>query len=120
MTHLFEDEPLLNEETIEELWELDGGSGFMQDLVSEFNLQNQRLVSEIIRAAEDHDYETLRFSVHTLKGSSLNVGACRQAAAALAVENACKEKDTQAISQLAPFLVQIAGQTEESLRLLLL
>ena len=118
-TRQFENEPLLNEATVKELWELDAGSGFIQELVTEFNLQNQRLMKEIIRFAEDCDFEPLRFSIHTMKGSSLNVGARRQAAIALAVEDACKNEDCETIRQLVPLLARIAGQTEESLGILL-
>jgi HPt (histidine-containing phosphotransfer) domain-containing protein len=115
----FENEPLINEAIITELRELDAGSGFMQELVAEFNMQNQRLMKEIVRLAEDCDYESLRFSIHTMKGSSFNVGANRQGIAALAIENACKDEDCETIQQLVPSLVRIAGQTEDSLRILL-
>ncbi len=119
MTGQFEDKPLLNKAIITELWELDAGSGFIQELVVEFNAQNQRLMDEIIRFAEDCDYESLRFSVHTMKGSSFNVGADRQAAVALTIEKACKDEDCETVRQLVPLLKETAGQTEESLRILL-
>ena len=119
MTHQFDNEPLINRATITELWELDAGSGFMQELVAEFNMQNQRLMKEIVCLAEDCNYESLRFSIHTMKGSSFNVGADRQGTAALAIENACKDEDCKTIQHLVPLLKNIAEQTEESLRTLL-
>lgn len=119
MTCQFENEPLINEAVITELCELDAGSGFIQELITEFNTQNQRLMKEIARLAEDCDYESLRFSVHTMKGSSLNIGANRQAIAALAIENACKDENCETVQQLVISLHKIAGQTEESLRILL-
>lgn len=120
MTQQFENEPLLNETTVAELWELDAGSGFMQELVLEFNLQNQRLMADIIQSADERNDEVLRHSVHTMKGSSANVGANRQAAIALAVENACKAEDYATIRNLMPALTVIAEETEKALRNLLL
>jgi len=117
MTGQFENEPLINEAIIAELWELDAGSGFMQELVTEFNLQNQRLMKEVARFAEECDYKSLRFSIHTMKGSSFNVGASRQAKIALEIENACKNGDSETIQQLVPLLKKIAGMTEEALRI---
>ena len=114
MSYQFEEKPLLDDATIVDLWELDAGSGFMQELIPEFNLQNRRLMQEIFRAAVECDFEALRFSVHTMKGSSSNVGAFRQAAIALTIENACKAADCETIKALMPALAEIAEATEDS------
>ena len=119
MSHQFEEQPLLADATIADLWELDAGSGFMQELITEFNRQNQRLLEEITRSAIECDFETLRYSVHTMKGSSSNVGAARQAAIALTIENACKAADCETVQSLMPALAEIAEATEEALRGLL-
>ena len=76
-------------------------------------------MDEIIRFAEDCDWESLQFSIHTMKGSSFNVGADRQAALAVTIENACKAKDSDSVQHLVRLLKETAGQTEESLRVLL-
>lgn len=122
MSRQFEEEPLLDATTIDELWALDAGSGFMQELIREFNHQNRRLMEEISRSAfKSHNcnLEALRFSIHTMKGSSSNVGAFRQAAIALTIEDACKAADCQAIRALMPALTEIAAATEDALSALL-
>ena len=122
MSHQFEEEPLLDATTIAELWALDADSGFMQELIREFNHQNRRLMEEISRSAfesDNCDLEALRFSIHTMKGSSSNVGAFRQAAIALTIEDACKAADCQAIRGLMPALTEIAAATEDALSALL-
>lgn len=115
----FDQEPLLDMAIIAELQELDQGSGFFEELTTEFSLQNERLFEEIRRDAQDLNYEQLRFSVHTLKGSSLNLGAMRQAKIAIELEAACKRKDGPEINRRLPLLFEVGEQTVQALRSLL-
>ena len=112
----FEQEAILETTTIGELQALDEGTGFFAELVGEFNAQNQRLVKNIREGALDCDYEQLQFNAHTLKGSSLNVGALRQAKIALLMEEASKAEDCTTVNQYLPALVSVAEETEAALR----
>lgn len=66
---------ILNATTIDMLRELDGGSGFFAELVQEYTEQSDRLLAQINQAFNADDRKTLQFAVHTLKGSSYNIGA---------------------------------------------
>lgn len=57
------------------LRDLDGGSGFFADLVNEYVEQADRLLAEMAAAHNARDATALQFAVHTLKGSSFNIGA---------------------------------------------
>ena len=115
----FEQEVILDMANIEELQELDQGSGFFAELVGEFNAQNERLLANIRRDGPICNYESLHFSLHTLKGSSLNVGAMRQGLLALYLEDACKREDCATINEYVPMLSAVAVETAEALRSLL-
>ena len=66
---------LLNPATIDMLRDLDDGSGFFVDLIAEYVTQSDRLLGEINVALAACDHRGARFAMHTLKGSSYNIGA---------------------------------------------
>jgi HPt (histidine-containing phosphotransfer) domain-containing protein len=101
---------------IDELQELDQGSGFFAELVREFNAQNQRLIENLRAGALDCDFDQLRFNAHTLKGSSLNIGALRQAKIARRVEDVSAAEDCATVNQCMPLLEAVAEETQAALR----
>jgi HPt (histidine-containing phosphotransfer) domain-containing protein len=66
---------ILNPTTVDMLRDLDGGSGFFADLVQEYVEQADRLLADMSAAHAAQDASALQFAVHTLKGSSFNIGA---------------------------------------------
>jgi len=117
--HRFERDPILDVAIISELQDLDQGSGFFAELVFEICKQNNGLVAKIQKDSIECEYDSMRFSLHTLKGSSLNVGAVRLGNLAREMEEACHRQDCAAIRAQLQTLVDTNAETVTSLRGLL-
>lgn len=115
----FDQEAILDMAVVGELQALDQGSGFFAELVSEIGLQNDQLLHNIHRDMLDYDYVQLHFSFHTIKGSSLNIGARRQGMLALFLEEASKREDCATVNEYVPLLTAVTEETMDALRSLL-
>lgn len=93
-------ESYLNMETVAVLQEMDQGSGFFADLVSEFLRQALDLLAEIKIGIQQRNEENIRFAVHTLKGSSYNLGADDVADLCAQIEAAVAAADYAALETL--------------------
>lgn len=110
-----DDVTLLNMDTVDMLREMDEGSGFFAELVHEFAQQSQRLLHEIEEATNTHDQTRLEFAVHTLKGSSFNVGADEQAQLCHQIEVAAAQDDFPQIAALVVRLKATQAKTDAHL-----
>ena len=97
-------ETRLNMETVEVLKEMDQGSGFFAELVGEYTRQALDLLAEVTRGIEQRDDQGIRFAVHTLKGSSYNLGADDVADLCARIEAATAKADYAEIEALFPQL----------------
>jgi HPt (histidine-containing phosphotransfer) domain-containing protein len=86
--------PIFDPQTLEQLFELVDGddASFLLDLFESY-LTTARESIETLRQASDHDL--LRRAAHTLKGSSLNVGASRVADLCKVLEQQLRADQTQ-------------------------
>lgn len=94
----------LNMDTVEVLQEMDQGSGFFAELVGEYARQALDLLADITRGFEQRDEQAIRFAVHTLKGSSYNLGADNVAEVCVQIEAATAKADYAEIEALLPQL----------------
>lgn len=85
--------PLLNRATVDALIELGRGSGFFNELLDDFTAQTENLLAQIESAIATQNATALRFAVHTLKGSSFNIGAHRLGELCAAMERLSGETD---------------------------
>lgn len=72
-------EPVVDQETIASLLELDDGGSFLNDLFEQYVEQAGRLILEAGEAASIDDVDSWVAALHALSGSSRNVGASRLA-----------------------------------------
>ncbi|MDP9393614.1 MAG: Hpt domain-containing protein [Actinomycetota bacterium] len=88
------------DELREALGDTDGA--FVRELVDAFTAQAPGLVEQIEQAIAAGDREALRFSAHTLKGSSGSVGAVRLAALSDRLEH-----QDEGLSDLPPVVASV-------------
>ena len=106
----------LNMETVNTLREMDQGSGFFTELIDEYAIQSQGLLSKIGAGIEACDWEQIRFSVHTLKGSSYNLGADEAAAVCEQIEAANLQQNAKDLQELFPILQDTCSAATAALR----
>ncbi len=106
----------INMTTVNVLREMDDGSGFFADLVEEYVDQSDMLIETIATAMSARDEEQIRFSVHTLKGSSFNVGADQLADLCQQIEDANALGDYAELQLLLSKLQAVFQTTSEELR----
>ena len=110
---------LLNMDTVDMLREMDEGTGFFADLISEYVAQSTTLLSTIHAGIQADDLQKVGAAVHTLKGSSLNLGAEAVGQQCAQLEVAIHENDRAAIAAHATALDGLFEQTTTSLESLL-
>jgi HPt (histidine-containing phosphotransfer) domain-containing protein len=89
------DEPALDPETVETLFELNDGDddSFVRDLFASFSSTYRDCVAGMKEACETNQSELMRLKAHTLKGAAANVGALKLAEAAGELQRVGEESD---------------------------
>ncbi|MCE1252960.1 MAG: Hpt domain-containing protein, partial [Anaerolineae bacterium] len=91
------------------------GADVLSGLVDLYLQQSQSEVKLISDFIQKGDFESLRKTVHSLKGSSYNTGAQKMGDLCLAIEKSLKENDLQSLSNLANALPDVLDQTRQAL-----
>lgn len=106
-------EDLLDSEQIDNLRQLfsDGFDEFIQTYFSDF----EKKEIELSLALKDKKIETIARIAHSLKGSSLNIGASTLAKACYALEVASKEGNIQKIMNEYDAIQKIYPKTKEAI-----
>ena len=91
-------EGLLNMGTVNMLREMDEGTGFFAELVAEYAAQSTGLLGTIHQGIDEGDLDKIGRAVHTLKGSSLNLGAEAVGQLCATLELALRDDDTETVA----------------------
>ena len=93
----------------------DGSAGLLEQIIASYLSDAANLIQQIASASAAHDIATLQRHAHSLKSTSLTVGAVRVGAVARELETACK---TGAIDVLPLFLTALSAEYAAAERLL--
>jgi HPt (histidine-containing phosphotransfer) domain-containing protein len=96
-------------------WMGDAGVRTVSELVQAYQEDAPRLATEIERAAAENAAERLIRAAHTLKGSSLAVGAVAVAATATTLEQQGRDGRFEAAAGSVPELAALLGDTAVAL-----
>ena len=102
-------------ENLKELGEGDGGS-FLKEIINLYLEQAPGLMTEVRQYASGGEAEKMGKSAHTLKGSSLNVGAKLFSDVCRKIEMAGKDNNLEGIDDMIGEMDEIYRLTEEELK----
>jgi histidine phosphotransfer protein HptB len=92
-----------------------GADGLLEQIIASYLSDAATLIQQITRASAAHDIASLQRHAHSLKSTSLTVGASRVSAIARELELACKQG---AINVLPMFVTALGAEYSAAERLL--
>jgi HPt (histidine-containing phosphotransfer) domain-containing protein len=108
-----EEKKILDNEQVNNLKELFGAgfSEFLNTYFHDFEEKEKELLAEM----KKNNFEMVTKIAHSIKGSSLNVGALELAGGCLEIEKAAKEKNEEKVKGEYTNLIEIYEKTKKEL-----
>lgn len=99
------------------LQEMSGGdTGFEQEILGMFFEDSQEMLDAIATKLAEHDFDTIRRTAHSLKGSSANLGALGVQKAAARLEDVAESGHAEGIKTAYEALQAVYDDTEQLMR----